>query len=155
MKRNCVYSVRGILASIALAALISLVVTEHALAQSPVDDQVVVIVSSINSIEQLSREQLEDIFLGQTQSFPNGSQVVPVDQAEGSNARRQFYEVVLGRTAAQVRSHWAKLTFTGRGRPPRSVSSTDEILALISQDARILSYIEKNKLSNHVKVVFE
>lgn len=138
-----------------MAAMLSLGVTEYSLAQSPEDDQIVVIVSSMNAIDQLSREQLEDIFLGQTQSFPNGTTVVPVDQAEGSNARRQFYEAVLGRTAAQIRSHWAKLTFTGRGRPPRSVSSTDEILALLSQDARILSYIEKNKLSNRVKVVFE
>lgn len=118
-------------------------------------DAVVVIVSSQQALAQLNRQQVEDLFLGRSATFPDGSQAIAVDQAEDSPVRERFYRDILGRSAAQMRSYWARQIFTGRSRPPRTVSSTDAVLQLINEDSRVISYIEKSRITPAVKVVAE
>jgi hypothetical protein len=62
---------------------------------------------------------LQDIFLGKTARFPDGSQAVPVDQSEGTIVRDEFYNKLVGKSAAQMKAYWSKIIFTGRGQPPR------------------------------------
>src|ERR1700733_2009579 len=79
---------------------------------------VVAIVSSTSTVTSLSNAQVTDIFLGKVSRFPNGTLAVPIDQAEGSPARDEFYVLYAGKSSAQVMSYWAKIIFTGRGQPP-------------------------------------
>src|SRR3989338_1730533 len=74
----------------------------------------VVVVASVNSpINSLSKEQSSDIFLGKTTSY------TPLDQPESSPLREEFYSKVTGKSASQAKSHWSKLSFTGKGTPPK------------------------------------
>ena len=119
--------------------------------QSPV----VVVVGESNSVTSLNARQIQDIFLGHSTFFPDGSVAVPVDQAENSMARIEFYARVLDMTPAQLRSHWARMTFTGRGRPPRIVSSEAELIALLQQDTRLIGYLSRAAGQQNIKIVFE
>jgi len=76
---------------------------------------VVAVVSAENSVTALNKSQLADIFLGKTNRFPDGTQAAPIDQAEGSAARNEFYDKIVGKTAAQIKAYWSKIIFTGRG----------------------------------------
>lgn len=118
-------------------------------------DQLVVVVSRDNPVQSLSKLQIEDIFLGKSAVFPDGRRAVPVDNAEGSVLRTRFYTEVLGRTAAQIRAHWSRLIFTGRGRPPRSVSSVEELLQIVAKDPQSIGYIERHLVTDAVRVVLE
>jgi len=114
---------------------------------------VVVVVSARNPVTALSRNQIADIFLGKTGSFPYGSHAVPIDQAEGAGARDAFYATFTGKSAAQVKAYWSKIIFTGRGQPPRQVANGAEAKKLIAENPNAIGYIEPDLVDGSVKVL--
>jgi ABC-type phosphate transport system substrate-binding protein len=114
---------------------------------------VVAVVSDRSTVVSLSKNQLVDIFLGRAARFPNGNQAVPIDQAEGTDERNEFYTRFAGKTAAQIKAHWSKIIFTGRGQPPRVVSNSDEIKKLLATNLNGIGYIEQSAVDDGVKVV--
>ena len=116
---------------------------------------VVVVVSAKCAISTLSKDQVTDIFLGKTTRFPDGAPAVPVDQIEGSPARDEFYAKLAGKSPAQLKAHWTKIIFTGRGQPPKSVANSIEVLKLIAANPQAISYVERSAVDNTVKVVVQ
>jgi ABC-type phosphate transport system substrate-binding protein len=116
---------------------------------------VVAIVSSTSTVTSLSSAQVTDIFLGKVSRFPNGTLAVPIDQAEGSPARDEFYATFANKSPAQVKAHWTKIIFTGRGQPPKSVSNSIELRKLIAANPQAISYIERSALDSTVKVLIQ
>jgi hypothetical protein len=77
------------------------------LASHSVLADVVAVVSAKSTVTTLSRSEVTDIFLGRASRFPNGVQAVPIDQADGSVARDEFYAKLAGKTAAQLKAYWS------------------------------------------------
>lgn len=116
---------------------------------------VVVVVSAKSPASKLTKEQVADIFLGRSTSLPGAGQAVPFDQAAGSKLRDEFYTKVTGQNATQVKTHWAKLSFSGKGTPPKALNSDDEIKAQLADNPNAIAYIDKSKVDASVKTVFE
>jgi ABC-type phosphate transport system substrate-binding protein len=116
---------------------------------------VVAVVSANSAVTTLSRSQLVDIFLGKATRFPNGVRAAPVDQADGSAARDEFYTKLAGKSAAQLKAYWSKIIFTGRGQPPPQVASSDEMKKRLIQNPAAIGYIESNLVDDSVRVVLE
>src|SRR5689334_992206 len=89
-------------------------------------DDVVAVVSAKSAVTGLNPAQVADIFLGKTNRYPDGTLAVPIDLPEESPARERFYAEYTGKSPAQVKAHWSKIIFTGRGQPPRQVSTGAE-----------------------------
>jgi ABC-type phosphate transport system substrate-binding protein len=94
------------------------------LAMAASEANVVTVVSAKSPITALSKTQIADIFLGKSNRFPDGAQATPIDQPEASSVREEFYDKVTGKSLAQLKAHWSKIIFTGRGRPPKTASSS-------------------------------
>lgn len=116
--------------------------------------EVVAVVSAKSPITTLSKSQVVDLFLGKVSRFPDGTQAVPIDQAEGSAARDEFYEKLAGKTAAQLKAYWSKIIFTGRGQPPPIVSNSIEMKKRISDNPASIGYIDRSLVDDSVRVVF-
>ena len=114
---------------------------------------VVVVVSAKSTVSALSKDQVTDIFLGKTARFPDGAPAVPIDQVEGSAARDEFYAAFANKSAAQLKAHWTKIIFTGRGQPPKSVSNSVEVRKLIAANPQAISYIERSAVDSSVRVL--
>ena len=113
----------------------------HALAALPLAaalpalaDDVVAVVSARSPVTSLSANQVADIFLGKSSRFPDGTPAVPIDLVEDSPMRDRFYAQYTGKSPAQVKAHWSKIIFTGRGQPPRTVSSANEAKRLVAEN---------------------
>jgi len=115
---------------------------------------VVAVVSAKSPITALSMNQVADIFFGKASRFPNGVQAFPVDQAEGSAVRDEFYNKVVGKTAAQIKAYWSKIIFTGRGRPPPTVTNDVEMKKRITENLAAIGYIDRNMVDDSVRVVY-
>jgi len=115
---------------------------------------VVAVVSAKSSITAVSKSQLADIFLGKTNRFPDGTQATPVDQAEGSAARDEFYDKIVGKTAAQIKAYWSKIIFTGRGQPPPTVSSASEMKKRVSENPAAIGYLDSSMVEDSLRGVF-
>jgi ABC-type phosphate transport system substrate-binding protein len=114
---------------------------------------VVAIVSSKSTVPALNKDQASDIFLGKASRFPDGTQAVPIDQQEGSGTRDAFYAKVAGKTAAQIKAYWAKIIFTGRGKPPREVADGAEMKRFVVENPGVIGYIEDKFVDSSVRVV--
>ena len=114
---------------------------------------VVAVVSSTSAVTTLSKAQVTAIFLGNFSRFPDGTQAIPIDQADGSPARDEFYATYAGKSPAQVKSHWAKNIFTGRGQPPKAVPTNVDVRQVIAANPQAIGYIERSAVDSTVKVV--
>ena len=111
-------------------------------------DDVVVVVGANNPVSSLSKDQSSDIFLGKNTTY------TPLDQLASSPLRDEFYSKVTGKTAAQAKSHWSKLSFTGRGTPPKEGQNSADIKRQVAENPKLVGYIEKSDVDSSVKVVF-
>lgn len=116
-------------------------------------EDVVAVVSAKSPVTALNSEQVADIFLGKTTRFPDGSAAVPIDQNEDSPDRDRFYTQYTGKSPAQVKAHWSKLIFTGRGQPPRQVANAAEAKRAVAQDPHAIAYIDNRLVDSSVRVL--
>lgn len=120
---------------------------------APTWAEVVVVVSEENTNERIPRSELADLYLGRRNQFPNGEPAVPINQREGSPTYSEFYAKYLGQTPAQIRSHWSRLIFTGRGQPPRSVPSDRAMADAVAGNPRAIGYIDSDLVDSRLRVV--
>lgn len=116
---------------------------------------VVVIAGSGSGVGPMSKQQVADLFLGRATSLPSGGSAQLIDQPDASPLRDAFYNSVTGKSAAQVKSTWAKLSFTGKGTPPKTGSGNDDIKKQVASNKGMLGYIDKGAVDGSVKIVFE
>ncbi len=116
-------------------------------------DDVVAVVSAKSPVTQLSPGQVADIFLGKSSRFPDGTQAMPIDLVEDSPVRDRFYSQYAGKSAAQVKAHWSKIIFTGRGQPPRQAASPVEAKKLVADNPNAIGYIDPSQVDGSVRVV--
>lgn len=115
--------------------------------------EVVVVVSAQSPVRTLSKTEVADIFLRKTRHFPNGGEATPVDQAEGSPARDEFYMTFTDRSHAQIKAYWSKIVFTGRGQPPLAVSNAAELKRRIAANPGAIGYIDRSQLDASVREI--
>lgn len=114
----------------------------------------VVVVGNSTSSGELSVEQVRQLFLGKARRLPDGMEVVVLDLREGDPLRVAFVEGVLGKTEQQLLGHWAKMIFTGRGQPPRSVDSARDVLRIVESTPGAIGYIDEQQVTARVKVLY-
>lgn len=115
--------------------------------------EVVVVVSSHSRVTSLSKNHVTDIFLGRTSRFRDGELAVPIDQAEGSASRDEFYSRFAGKSAEQIKAHWSKMIFTGRGQPPREASNSIDVKREVAQNPNAIGYVDLKLVDDSVRVL--
>lgn len=116
---------------------------------------VVVIVSAKSQVTHLTAEQTSRIFLGKVSKFPDGGEALPIDQPQGRAIRDEFYSAIVHKSASQLAAYWAKIIFTGDGRPPVVLDSNTAVRKAVATNPNAIGYIDKNSVNKSVKVVLE
>ncbi|MBI1422225.1 MAG: phosphate ABC transporter substrate-binding protein [Gammaproteobacteria bacterium] len=101
----------------------------------------------------LSKDKLADIYLGRKKSYSDGSRVEPVDQEADTAVRDKFYRAVVKMSNSEVNRYWAKLKFTGKGKPPRVVNGDESVRDWVASHSGAIGYIDGKYLNDSVKVV--
>lgn len=114
---------------------------------------VVAVVSAQSRVTTLSQGQIANIFLGKLSVLPSGESVVPIDQAEGSALRNEFYARFAGKSAAQIKAHWSKIIFTGRGQPPIELPDSIAVKKMVIENPRAIGYIDQSLVDDSVRVL--
>lgn len=127
--------------------LTALLASALAAAALPASAEIVVIVNKDNPASRMFSEQASQFFLGKSAMF------TPVDQAEGSKIRADFYQKVADKDPAQVKAIWSKLVFTGKATPPKEYKSNAEVKKAVAEDPKAIGYIDKSAVDDSVKVI--
>lgn len=112
---------------------------------------VVLVVGKQSSINSLSRNEVENIFLGKITSLPNISKITPLDRGENS-LRQQFYASYTGKTLSQVKAYWARIIFTGRGYPPKTVG-LDELKTALRNNPGAIGYMTADNVDDTLRII--
>lgn len=113
-----------------------------------------VIVHPSNPVRTLSTAEVSRFFLEENGLWPNGTPAVPIDQTPESPVRAVFSIEVLGRDVASVRAHWRRLIFQGKGVPPPTRASDQEIVKFVSANRSAIGYVSSSSLAGaDVKVI--
>jgi len=68
--------------------------------------------------------------------------------------RKQFYSKITDKSASQIKSTWSRLTFSGKGTPPKEVSNSADVKKQVSSNLSDIGYIEKSAVDGSVKVLY-
>lgn len=115
----------------------------------------VVVVNPASGIENLTRSQAIDIFLGRYRKLPSGAVALPIDLRVDTPERKQFYLLLVGKDLAQMSSYWARLVFSGQATPPFPVPDARTALDLVATNPNAIAYLDRATVDSRVKVVLE
>ncbi len=112
---------------------------------SAVAQVVVVVHPSMN--ETITTDEIARVYTGRS------SVLVPINLRDADAKRAIFDEKAVGRTSAQLKAHWSKLVFTGKGNPPQEFATDAEVIAFISSNEYAIGYIDAANVTDQVKVI--
>jgi hypothetical protein len=124
------------------------------LVSGQVTEELRLIVHSSNRVSALGAPEVSRFYLEEDAQWPNGRLVLAVDQSPESPVRMMFSHEILGRDVAAVRAHWRRLIFQGRGVPPPTRGSDQEVVLFVSANPNAIGYVSSSAiLSAEVKVI--
>ncbi len=121
--------------------------------ENSLTEMMLVIGSPDLEIDRLSKEQVENIFLGKMTMLPNGQKIKLFDQQDGNTIKRNFYAAVTGKTPRQIKAHWSKLQFRGLVHPPEALMNDQATKERIATSKFAIGYINGASLDTSVKVL--
>lgn len=104
---------------------------------------------------ELTKEQVSDIFLAKTSKLPDGTAVTVIDQQDGTPIKEEFYSRVTGKNPSQLKAHWAKIVFTGKGVPPKSYSGDQAVKQQVANTPGAVGYVDDGAVDMTVKVLLK
>lgn len=117
--------------------------------------EMVVIVNPKNPAVSMTAAQVAALYLGNATTFPGGGAVALSDQPESTGIRGDFYQKATGRSVAQVKATWARITFTGRGTPPKELKTDADVKAFVAADLKAIGYVDASAVDASVRAVLK
>lgn len=115
---------------------------------------IAVITHNSNSVA-LDKTQITDLFLGLRSNFPDGQTCKVVDQPEKSENRKAFYDKIVGKNPSQMKAHWARLVFTGKGYPPKILENDKDVIKFVSENVSAIGYVDEASVTKSVRVAYK
>ena len=103
--------------------------------------------------DAIGHSDLSNLFLKKVTRWPDGTDVIPVQPREDSDARAQFCLDVHKRSLATVKAHWNRKIFSGREVPPVEKPSDDEVVAFVRTHPGAIGYVGPGAGTAGVKVL--
>ena len=104
---------------------------------------------------ELDKEMVKKIFLGEELNFPSGHKAIPANHAEGSPDRKYFFEYILDMSEKRHKRYWARKVSVGKKGEPKELASHQEVLEWVKKTPLGITYINKEKTDDSVKVILE
>lgn len=125
------------------------------LCAAPARADFVVIANPRSGVEQLSKDDIINIYMGRYRKLPSGISATPVDLSNPVDEKARFYAYMVKKELAEINSYWARLMFSGQNSRPLQAENSDEVLEIVSNNKGAIGYIDKKKLDKRVKLVFD
>lgn len=103
--------------------------------------------------QAFDKSSITRLYLGKDKTYANNEIAVLIAQVDTSPATAEFNSKVLEKNAKQLKSHWSRLVFTGKGIPPNEVSSDAEVIEEIKNNVNAIGYVNLAAVTKDVKVV--
>ena len=109
--------------------------------------EVSVIVGSNSTIDSIDVATLKRLYLGKTETLPDGTLVEAVELSN-EKTKERFHKKVTSKSIRQLSAYWARLIFTGKGKPKHQIEDPEELIDYISSNTNAIGYIETSSASS-------
>lgn len=135
--------------------LISFILTAFLVISLPAmcSDYTIIANSSVTE-QKLSKQTLQDIFLGNIANWQNGDRILLATIRSGK-ANDAFLKDIIGRTRSQYNTYWKQIIFTGKGTPPQIFTSDSDIIDYVASNRGAIGYIssEPEEEIENIKII--
>jgi ABC-type phosphate transport system substrate-binding protein len=114
--------------------------------------QVMVIANPGVKTDAVSKNDLREVFTGESSSLKEGGHVVPVFQKDGAT-HNEFLSSYVGESQAAILICWRGLVMSGRSAMPKSLDSDAAVVEYVAHTAGAIGYISKTSPHDGVKVL--
>lgn len=115
----------------------------------------VLITNARTAVDSLSREEAINIYMGRLRRFPSGETAHPLDLPSNGTEKALFYRLLVNKELSDINAYWARLVFSGRASPPRTVGSVAEAIEHVAKEPNIIGYVDRSLVDNRVKIILE
>lgn len=121
---------------------------------APLTVQAGVVVIANNSVptDAVTAGDLQNIFLGRTTTWSDGSAVAAA-VIDGGATADEFLKSYVKKSPSQFQAFWKKAVFTGTGTPPEEFASDADILAYVAGTAGAVGFVSDATAPDGVKVL--
>ncbi|MFA0055225.1 hypothetical protein [Vibrio echinoideorum] len=108
-----------------------------------------------SGFEKISINKARKLYRGKTKRL-NGNRVELSDWPENSAERERFYQLLLGKNAAQMNAHWAGLSFSGKARHPREIktASINSLVGWLGEEPYRIGYSPLSLIPQNANVLY-
>lgn len=118
------------------------------------EERFAVVVNKLNPVDELSRSELIDLFMGKYVAFPNDVKAIPVELTGDNKIKVDFYQSLVGMPLSRVNAYWSRLRFTGRKRATVFKSNENDLIAFIIANKLAIGYLPQSLITDDLKVVY-
>ena len=113
-----------------------------------------IIVHTSNPVTALTKGQVYKFYIRKETKWENGGKVIPIDQTESSDVRKDFTKRVFDKSVQAMKNYWQQMIFSGRSLPPIELPSDNKILEYIASHQNAIGYVSSDTpLRDDIKVV--
>ena len=106
------------------------------------EDSCQVIVNVENPNDAVRLKMIKEMFFGRVKVWPKSqNKIILVDLPEDSPVRKQFSQALLGKPMEYMAAYWQKQIYGAKGKPPKTVSSEQEVIKYIAHEPNAVGYI--------------
>ena len=111
-----------------------------------------VVIVGHSDVPQLTTEAVQKLFTGRSVSV-EGVLVTPVNAPSGDALRVDFLKTYLNQTEEKYQAYWTVRQFVGKGRPPRSLSTYEDIIKYVRTTKGAVGYLYAKDVPEGVNVL--
>ena len=135
-----------------LRALFVLATISMCAAASIEKDEIKIIANPDVGASEISRDELNRIFLMTKTSLQGTSHVEPVLETAG-RVHKLFLKEYIGRTDMALMTYYRSLVFTGRASIPKAFVSDSELIEYVAKTKGAIGYVSANTSTAGVKTL--
>ncbi len=118
----------------------------------PANAGIVFIAHKTVVVDTLSKTDIKKIFLGNTLTWDNESEVIFV-VLELPEVYKIFTKEYTKKTPSQYGRYWKKQVFTGKGSAPKTVNTEKEVIDFVSGTEGAIGYVSSSIKTDGVKIL--
>lgn len=106
-------------------------------------------------INKLTKSKVRMLYRGKIK-YIQGEKIELSDWSQSNPVRNDFYQVLLGKDIAQMNAYWARLSFSGKARPPKEITpdSINTLLDWVSAKNSRIGYAPIALLPDNANVLY-
>ncbi|WP_124947615.1 hypothetical protein [Sulfurirhabdus autotrophica] len=112
-----------------------------------------IIINSSIQVNSLSRGTARAIFGMRLLKWPDGRPIKVFVMEDASLSHIAFCKEVLDIYPYQLRQSWDRLVYSGTGQAPISVSSEDEMIAMVASNPGAIGYLRRSIVNDRIRTI--